>query len=99
MPQTYLAWSQTSKRQAHKMVKQTQTIRRLLPTNCLSVFDNFMGLAIKGLAIFRKKHHSGCLTRGPEYASVCTAKNTLTFYSISLLIWAENWYLPLGHKT
>ena len=31
------------KRQPHKMVKHTQTIRRLLPTNCLSVFDHFMG--------------------------------------------------------
>ena len=26
-------------RQPHKMVKQTQTIRRQQPTNCLSVFD------------------------------------------------------------
>ena len=33
------------------MVKHTQTIRRLLPTNCLSVFDHFMGLALKGLRI------------------------------------------------
>ena len=31
------------------MVKESQTIRRLLPTNCLSVFDHFMGLALKGL--------------------------------------------------
>ena len=31
------------------MVKHTQTIRRLLPTNCLSVFDHFMGLAHKDL--------------------------------------------------
>ena len=29
------------------MVKRTQTIRRLLPTNCLSVFDHFVGLALK----------------------------------------------------
>ena len=29
------------------MVKHTQTIRRLLPTNCLSVFDHFVGLAFK----------------------------------------------------
>ena len=28
------------KRQHHKMVKPSQTIRRLLPTNCLSVFDH-----------------------------------------------------------
>ena len=31
------------------MVKHTQTIRRLLPTNCLSVFDHFVGLALKVL--------------------------------------------------
>ena len=31
------------------MVKHTQTILWLLPTNCLSVFDNFVGLAIKWL--------------------------------------------------
>ena len=28
------------------MVKHTQTIRRLLPTNCLSVFDHFVGLEL-----------------------------------------------------
>ena len=37
------------KRQLHKMVKHTQTIRRFLPTNCLSVFDHYVGLALKGL--------------------------------------------------
>ena len=31
------------------MIKHTQTIRRLLPTNCLSVFDHFVGLAVKQL--------------------------------------------------
>ena len=36
------------------MVKHTQTIWRLLPTNCLSVFDYFMGLALKGLIHFTK---------------------------------------------
>ena len=45
------------------MVKHTQTIRRLSPTNCLSVFDNFVGLAIKGLtkpfsALFPLKGHT-----------------------------------------
>ena len=29
---------------ANPMVKQTQTIRRLLPTNCLSVVDHFGGV-------------------------------------------------------
>ena len=31
------------------MVKHTQAIRQLLPTNCLSVYDHFVGLALKGL--------------------------------------------------
>ena len=37
--------------QTHKMVKHNETIRRLLPTNCLSVLDHFVGLALKGLKI------------------------------------------------
>ena len=35
----------------HKMVKHTQAIRWQQPTNCLSVFDHFVGLALKGLNI------------------------------------------------
>ena len=31
------------------MVKHTQTIRCQLPTNCLSVFDHFVGLVLKVL--------------------------------------------------
>ena len=31
------------------MVKHTQTICRLLRTNCLSVFDHFVGMTVKGL--------------------------------------------------
>ena len=31
------------------MVKHSQTIRRLLLTNCLSVFDHVVGLVLKGL--------------------------------------------------
>ena len=34
------------------MVKHTQTIRRQQPTNCLSLFDHFVGLALKGLPPF-----------------------------------------------
>ena len=32
------------------MAKHIQTIRRQKPTNCLSVFDHFVGLTLKGLA-------------------------------------------------
>ena len=35
--------------QPNQMVKQSQTIRRQLPTNCLSVFDHFLELVLKGL--------------------------------------------------
>ena len=31
------------------MVKHTQTIRRQKPTNCLSLFDHYVGLTLKGL--------------------------------------------------
>ena len=31
------------------MVKDTQTIRWVLPMNCLSVFDHFVGLGFRGL--------------------------------------------------
>ena len=37
--------------QPHKMVKHTQTICWLLPTDCLSVFDHFVGLAFKRLNV------------------------------------------------
>ena len=41
-----LGWG---KRQPHKMVKHSQTIRRQQPTSCLNVFDHFWGLALKRL--------------------------------------------------
>ena len=31
------------------MVKHTQASRRLLATDCLHVFDHFVGLALKGI--------------------------------------------------
>ena len=39
------------------MVKHTQTILLLLPTNCLSVPDNFERLALKGLTHFTLTLH------------------------------------------
>ena len=40
---------QLFKQQTYKMVKYIQTIRGQQPTNCLSVFDHFVGLALQGL--------------------------------------------------
>ena len=47
----------------HKTVKHTKTIRRLLPTNCLSVFNHFVGLVLEGL----KK----CVSRLAKYRGRC----------------------------
>ena len=35
------------------MIKQTKTIRRQKPTNCLSVSEHFLGLTPKGLSIVK----------------------------------------------
>ena len=45
-----LVWGQWSNL-LNTMVKHTETIRRMLPTNCLSVFHHFVGLALKGLRL------------------------------------------------
>ena len=46
--------------QPHKMAKFTQTIRRLLPTNCLSVFDQFVVLTLKRSTDYQERAlHSG----------------------------------------
>ena len=39
----------TLENQRHKTIKHTQTVCRQKPTNCLSLFDHFVGLALKGL--------------------------------------------------
>ena len=48
-----IAYQRTLCTKWYKMVEHTQTIRRLLPTNYLSVFDLFVGLALKGLREIR----------------------------------------------
>ena len=42
-----LEMNEPYKCQLHKMVKHTQTIGRQQPTNYLSMFEHFMGLALK----------------------------------------------------
>ena len=39
----------TYKPQPHKMVKYTRTIPRKQPTNCLNLFDHFVGMSLKEL--------------------------------------------------
>ena len=49
------------------MVKHTQTIRRPLPTNCLNVFDHFVGLALKSLSSSQFYNTEACLERCQTY--------------------------------
>ena len=64
------------------MVKHTQTIGRLLATNCLNLFNHFMGLALKGLNhdrnvpkcyVMRKK------TQNKKQKTITKTKNTITW--------------------
>ena len=43
--------------QPHKMATHTQTIHRQQPKNCLSEFNHFVGLALKGLKIVHINAH------------------------------------------
>ena len=52
------------------MVKHTQTIHRL-PTKCLSVFDHFVELSLKGLRSARKYMRK---EKGPLVANVPSLK-------------------------
>ena len=52
------------------MVKHTQTICRLLPTNCFCVFDYFLGLAFKGLSHVEDDMNITCTTeKGNSFIS------------------------------
>ena len=53
-------------RQPHKMDKLIKTICRLLPTNCLRVFDYFIGLTLKGLT-YHKLIHSRMIFPNSEF--------------------------------
>ena len=52
MPPSFI---KTFKRQPNKKVKHNQTIRRLLPPNCLGMFDHFVRSTLKGLKIIQIK--------------------------------------------
>ena len=65
------------------MVKHTQTIRRLLPTNSLSMFDYFVGLALKGLHFTRfvalqKTHEAWWVTNQNIVTNECNTKKLET---------------------
>ena len=63
------------------MVKRTQTIRWLSPTNRLSVLDHFVGLALKGLI-------AACITWFQNFSKPITKCSLFERQSI-LAIWSD----------
>ena len=85
------------------MVKHTQTIRLLLPTNCLSVFDNFVGLTFKGLntgAILTASIKLGNLLRGHSFMT--STKNDQIFWMLEhYFAWSAltfSWRISLSYS-
>ena len=67
------------------MVKHTQTILRQQPTNCLSVFDHFVGLAFIGLKDFHDQRFTssfGCIA-GDTKTVAKTSEENVTLEKIS----------------
>ena len=69
------------------MVKHTQIIRRLFPTNCLSVFNHFVGLALKGLISFVISWNESILNMW--YCMGNTSQNSLTGSNDREWFWKE----------
>ena len=71
------------------MVKHTQTIRRLFPTSCLSVFDRFVRLALKGLTddSQTKKYKISCQISSINRITKSISKITKIFFTLQLLTW------------
>ena len=71
------------------MAKHTQTIPRQQPTNCLSVFDHFAGLAFKGLSLitvpFCTLNPNWYLTSGRESTTSTTGGQETTRNTTRLL--------------
>ena len=69
------------------MVRLTQAIRRQQPTNCLSVFYHFVGLALKWLKYFLVKSFQCSVTFHIEISHLtCRGNQTAGFYIIIIII-------------
>ena len=62
------------------MVKHTQTIRRQQPTNCLSLFDYFVELALKRLLFLQPLTLSENGLRGRSFLRNILKFSTATFF-------------------
>ena len=83
------------------MVKQTQTICQQKTTNCLSVFDHFVGLAFKGLKRQQYFSPTHILKVTKTETNLNAQTNHLlnshsgSFSSISRILWQKSTFLDL----
>ena len=72
------------------MVKHTQKIRRLLPTNCVSVFDHFVELALKRfralLSFLLNTDKKNYLSKKPSMIICDTDKFPVTFLDTGIML-------------
>ena len=63
------------------MVKHTETIRRQQPTNCLSMFDDFVKLVLKELRLEQKKNKKSVETaRLTLVREKCLFRQSVSFF-------------------
>ena len=67
------------------MVKHTQTIRRPLPTNCLSVFDHSVGLALKELSYSIKNFSLTSISSQFFYSELRNYLDNFIFLIVTLI--------------
>ena len=75
----------TFKRQPSKIVKLKQFVDKL-PTNSLSVFDHFVGLALKGLTDQKKKNYLHMSGEGNLIFAVREAGRVISGRSVGKII-------------
>ena len=68
-----------------KWSKHTQTIRRQEPTNCLSVFDYFVGLTLNGVNILDSKKLLGTNQILPKFMLQLIFCVSLTAWKVSVV--------------
>ena len=72
------------------MVKRTQIIHLLLPTNCLSVVDHFVGLVLHGLTYLTRIFDGNIFTNSKTPTAKFNVPNIFRFwYTLSLEIVAK----------
>ena len=81
------------------MVKQTQTIRWLLPTNSLSVFDQFVGLLLKACVRYFLSNFYFSPNDSPSKTFLFHLKSSFRFRDIQIFVFSSSpLFFPVSHN-